>query len=157
MSSRTEKVECVYIWRRPHSPRETKRCFVFWVTQLVLCLQNNPAEAEHTFKHPWKQASSKTGSQNPGLRSKSTHSPKILGTNIFGTNNSKTHHHIMPLNLYLFARQLFAFQFQTGKCLMSSDENVLMVDRDLVEWKDFSFAHCCTQHQFSDMHWHAHF
>ena len=123
-----KKVECVYLYGgEPYSPRETKRCFVFWLTQLVLCLQNNPGcthlniRGGEVAKQPLPHKIQAWGQNLQILQ-------------ILGTNNSKTpeltHHHIMPLNLYLFAGQLFAFQFETGKSLISAP--------GIGEWKCFN-------------------
>ena len=118
----------VYIRRRPHTPRETKRCFVsLGKTQLELCLQNKPDCTLYLNIRGSKQ-------QNSLCLTKSRLEVKIYKFSAFSgqitPKLSLTHHHIMPLNLYLFTRQLFAFQFETGKYLISGP--------GVVEWKCFN-------------------
>lgn len=74
------------------------------------------------------------GEKQPLPRTKSRLEVKIYKFSAFSgqitPKLSLTHHHIMPLNLYLFTRQLFAFQFETGKYLISGP--------GVVEWKCFN-------------------
>ena len=74
------------------------------------------------------------GEKQPPPRTKSRLEVKIYKFSAFSgqitPKLSLTHHHIMPLNLYLFTRQLFAFQFETGKYLISGP--------GVVEWKCFN-------------------
>ena len=115
----------------------------------------------HTvFKHPWKQAA----------KQPLPHKIQAWGQNlqilqILGTNNSKTrkltHHHIMPLNLNLFAGQLFAFQFETGKRLISAlGIGLWKCFNGIVTWSSVKISTYFRRHNIcagaaADMHWHA--